>query len=68
MLSKNMGGTDRLLRAVIGAGLLILAFAALAGTWAWIAGIVGLVLLATAAIGYCPLYAPFGIKTCRTGT
>lgn len=66
MLAKNMGQTDRLIRAIVGAVLLILAFATLSGGWAWVAGIVGVVLLATAAMGHCPPYALLGINTCGT--
>ncbi len=66
MFAKNMGTTDRTIRAIIGVGLLILAFTSLAGTWAWVAGIVGAVLLATAAMGSCPPYALLGINTCPT--
>lgn len=65
MLAKNMGQTDRIIRTVVGL-LLIVAVFNLSGAWAWIAGIVGLVLLATAATGYCPPYALLGIRTCRT--
>lgn len=66
MLAKNMGQTDRMIRAIAGVVLLILAFAMLSGGWAWIAGIVGVVMLATAAMGSCPPYALFGINTCNT--
>lgn len=66
MFAKNMGQTDRMIRAVVGVVLLILAFAALGGTLAWIAGIVGAVMLGTAAMGSCPPYALLGINTCAT--
>ena len=66
MFAKNMGQTDRMIRAVAGVVLLILAFAALGGTLAWIAGIVGVVMLGTAAMGSCPPYALLGINTCAT--
>ncbi|MGR3388886.1 YgaP family membrane protein [Sagittula sp.] len=61
-----MGQTDRIVRAVLGVVLLILAFAALAGVWAWIAGIVGVLMLATSAMGSCPPYSLLGINTCKT--
>lgn len=67
MLKKNVGSTDRTIRAIAGVLLLILAFAMLSGTWAWIAGIVGVVMLGTAALGTCPPYALLGINTCKTG-
>ena len=59
-MKTNVGGIDRVLRAVAGLGL---AGWAVAGgpAWAWI----GLVPLATAAIGFCPLYPLVGLNTCR---
>ncbi|AUC51771.1 hypothetical protein CDO87_00555 [Sagittula sp. P11] len=66
MFAKNMGQTDRIVRAVLGVVLLILAFATLAGVWAWIAGIVGVLMLATSAMGSCPPYSLLGINTCKT--
>ncbi len=65
-MTKNMGQTDRIIRVVVGIVLLILAFTTLGGTWAWIAGIVGAVMLATSAMGWCPPYSILGISTCRT--
>ncbi|MDR9394708.1 DUF2892 domain-containing protein [Roseovarius sp. SYSU LYC5161] len=66
MLAKNMGPTDRTIRAIVGVILLILAFTSLTGVWAWIAGIIAVALLATAALGSCPPYALLGINTCPT--
>ncbi len=57
-MKKNMGQVDRVVRAV--AGIALVAWALQGGpVWAWI----GVVLLATAAIGVCPAYMPFGIST-----
>lgn len=57
----NMGAVDRVLRLVLGVALL--AFAIWAEVdWRWV-GWIGLVPLATAAIGWCPLYAMLGIGT-----
>jgi hypothetical protein len=36
----------------------------LSGLWQIVAGVVGLVLLVTAAIGICPLYSVLRINTC----
>lgn len=60
-MNTNMGQTDRILRAVVGAALLIWGLSA--GSWL---GLIGLVPLATAALGWCPAYVPFGISTCKT--
>lgn len=58
----NVGGFDRLLRIVVGAGLLV--WAATGGpVWAWI----GVVPLATGLFRLCPLYSLLGVNTCATG-
>jgi hypothetical protein len=62
-MSKNVGGIDRILRIVVGLALIGLTLAGIIGMWGWI----GVVPLATAAIGWCPAYLPFGIKTCKMG-
>ncbi|SNS16361.1 YgaP family membrane protein [Tropicimonas sediminicola] len=68
-MTKNMGTADRAIRAVIGVVLLIAAFSAgWSGLWSTIAAIVGLVMLGTSAMGYCPPYQILGIKTCKTKT
>ncbi|MBS0124404.1 YgaP family membrane protein [Thetidibacter halocola] len=65
MFAKNVGSTDRLIRAIVGIVALVVFFTA-AGVLKWIALIVGLVMLATAALGTCPPYAMLGINTCKT--
>lgn len=65
MFKKNVGTVDRSIRGIVGLVLLYLAFVTLAGGWAWVAGIVGVVMLGTAALGTCPPYALFGINTCK---
>ncbi len=57
-MKKNIGGADRVLRIVL--GLVIIALGLIYQTW-W--GLIGLVLLLTASINWCPLYLPFGIST-----
>lgn len=67
MFKTNMGGMDRGIRAIVGIILLALYFmGTVTGALGWVALIVGIVMLATAVIGWCPAYMPFGIKTCRT--
>lgn len=67
-MTTNVGGADRAIRAVAGLLLLVLAFAGILPAGAIkIAGIViGLILVATAALRFCPAYLPFGIRTCQT--
>ncbi|HPE80147.1 MAG: DUF2892 domain-containing protein [Chromatiaceae bacterium] len=59
-MTKNMGGIDRGLRLVVGIALLVWGY--MAQNWL---GAIGLVPLFTAALGWCPAYLPFGIKTSK---
>ncbi|HNV04036.1 MAG TPA: DUF2892 domain-containing protein [Vicinamibacterales bacterium] len=59
-MKKNVGGVDRIVRGVAGSALVVWALAG-GPVWAWI----GVVPLVTAVLAFCPLYAPFGISTCR---
>ena len=59
-MKTNMGKTDRILRAILGIGLISLAFVGPQTPWGWI----GIVPLVTALAGWCPAYLPFGISTC----
>lgn len=68
-MTANIGNIDRVLRALIGVALLTVAFGGLvpalaAGAPKWIAVAVGLVMLATAGMRFCPLYRVVGIRTC----
>ena len=69
-MKVNMGRTDRLIRTfAVAPVLVILALVVGAGS---VGGIILFVLagvmLATSAVGSCPLYLPFGVNTCRTTT
>ena len=59
-MTKNVGGIDRMLRAVIGLVLIALAATSTVGWW----GYLGVIPLATSAMGWCPPYALFGWNTC----
>jgi hypothetical protein len=63
-MEPNVGTIDRASRAVLGLGLLSLILL-LEGNARWL-GLIGLVPLATAFLGWCPVYLPFGISTCAT--
>lgn len=69
-MTTNVGTIDRIMRAILGAGLLYLAF--LSGLPAFDgallkygAALVGVVMLVVAAVRICPIYSIFGLKTCR---
>ena len=59
-MTQNVGSADRIVRIV--AGLAIIGAGVYFKAW-W--GVIGLVPLATAAMGWCPAYLPFGIYTCK---
>ena len=69
-MSRNIGTADRAARFAIGAILLLLplltGFAA-ASPWLWWASlVVGVVMVVTAGMRFCPLYMLLGIRTCRS--
>jgi hypothetical protein len=59
-MKSNVGGIDRILRIVVGLALIALTLTGTIGVWGWI----GVVPLATAAFGFCPLYTVLGFSTC----
>ncbi len=58
-MNKNIGKIDKALRIIIGIAALGLGY--YYQSW-W--GLLGIIPLATAFIGSCPAYLPFGISTC----
>jgi len=63
VFKTNVGGWDKILRIVIGIGLLALGAFGPIGWW----GLVGLVPLLTGLVGSCPLYTIVGMSTCPSG-
>lgn len=63
-MTCNVGTIDRILRTILGLGLISLVFVGPQTPWGW----VGLVPLATAALGWCPPYALLGLSTCGAKT
>ncbi len=59
-MKLNVGGMDRIARIAIGVVLIGLTLTGNIGAWGWL----GVVPLATGAIGWCPPYAIFGFSTC----
>ena len=60
-MKSNVGGIDRIARITLGAVLVILAATGQVGVWGWL----GLLPLATGAMGWCPPYSILGINTCK---
>ncbi|MFN4212110.1 MAG: DUF2892 domain-containing protein [Devosia sp.] len=66
----NVGTLDRIARLVIGAVLVLLpllpGIALFANPlWFWASLVVGVVLIGTALVRFCPLYAILGLSTCK---
>lgn len=63
----NMGTTDRVVRAVAGAGLIAagLFSATTAGGFIAVLPLIAIPVVLTAITGYCPLYAAMGINSKR---
>jgi hypothetical protein len=59
-MTRNIGNLDRALRAIVGLAALSLVFVGPQSLW----GLLGLIPLATAIIGWCPPYAILGVSTC----
>ena len=57
---KNLGSADRIIRIVLGLILLSLTVVGPKSLW----GLIGLVPLLTAVIGWCPAYSIVGLRTC----
>ena len=60
-MKRNVGKIDRIIRVLL--GLIIIALGIYFNSW-W--GAIGVIPLLTAAIGWCPLYMPFGLSSCST--
>jgi hypothetical protein len=60
MMKTNVGGIDRVLRIVVGLALIAWTFVG-GPVWAWI----GVVPLATALVGFCPVYPLVGVSTAK---
>lgn len=58
-MKPNVGGIDRILRILVGLGLLGAGY--YYQSW-W--GLVGLLPLLTGFVRFCPAYLPFGLSTC----
>ena len=66
-MKRNMGSADRVIRILIAAIIVVLYVKGIiAGTLGIILLVFGGVFVLTSLVRFCPLYFPFGIKTCKT--
>lgn len=59
-MKANVGGIDRILRIIVGLGLISLVFVGPMTPWGW----VGAIPLLTGLVKFCPVYPLLGISTC----
>ena len=69
-MNRNVGSVDRIIRLVLGALLVVAPFLTGLALFNNTAGtvvsvIVGVVLIATALMNFCPMYRVLGIRTCK---
>lgn len=66
-MKKNMGNSDRSIRSVLAIIMLTLYyFDVITGTLGVVLLVLSGIFLLTSFISFCPLYAPFGLSTCKT--
>lgn len=65
IMKKNIGATDKWIRIVAGIVLLALIFV-IKSDWRWL-GLIGVILLGTAFLNFCPIYKLLGISTNKSG-
>ena len=65
-MKKNMNSTDRVVRVLIAIVFAILYFTGIIpGVLGIVLMTVGVIFVVTSMINFCPLYAIFGISTCK---
>lgn len=67
IMKKNMGVADKLIRILLA---IIVGFLyynnVISGTLAIVLGVLAGIFMLTSLIGFCPLYVPLGINTCKS--
>ncbi|SEO71298.1 Protein of unknown function [Salinihabitans flavidus] len=69
-MTANVGNIDRVIRLIVGIVLVVLPIFTTSTIWAnpviaYGAVIIGLVLIVTSALKFCPLYRILGMSTCQ---
>lgn len=66
---KNMGKTDKMIRLLLVAVILVLDLTeVITGTLSWVLSILAVIFAVTALINFCPLYKLVGIRTDKNQT
>ncbi|RIH84217.1 YgaP family membrane protein [Calidithermus roseus] len=64
----NVGITDRRVRYLLAIVFFLIAFFGVNGVWQWVFGLLGVVMVVTASLNYCPIWAALKINTRRKTT
>lgn len=65
-MKTNIGKADKIIRLIIAAIIVTLYFTnVVTGTLGIVLLVVAAIVTLTALINFCPIYLPFGIKTCK---
>ncbi len=65
-MKKNMGSLDKTIRIILAIGIALLVyFEVVTGTIAYILIALAAIFVLTSFLSFCPLYAPFGLSTCK---
>jgi hypothetical protein len=66
-MKTNMSNIDKIIRVLVAVVVAVLYFTnIISGTLAIILMVLAGIFILTSIIGFCPLYAIFGINTCKT--
>ena len=66
-MKANMGNTDKIIRVIVAIVIAALFFTdVISGTLGIVLLILAGVFVLTSVVSFCPIYAPFGISTCKT--
>lgn len=64
-LNQNVGTLDRIARLGLSAVLGVVFLAGFVATpLSWLVGVLSVIMLATGALGFCPIYRVVGVRTC----
>jgi hypothetical protein len=58
-MMSNLGKKDRVIRVIVGVILIGLTLSGTIGVWGWL----GLVLIVTALLSFCPVYTFLGVNS-----
>ncbi|WP_018464923.1 YgaP family membrane protein [Calidithermus timidus] len=61
----NVGITDRRVRYLLALVFFLIAFFGATGVWQWVFGLLGVIMVVTASLSFCPIWAALKINTRR---